>query len=173
MLSITFAMAPMSLSQFKSLNWAHLRKVRKRLFVAPLFGILILAINLSVDAKYKSQSIDLTTGISILAFAFLIYGFFFFNINKTINKNYLNTSALADGMTVTLTETSISLHSKLVNSEHPWPVSYKQAIRIKNWVILSSGPASAYFLDTEKIISPATITDLEALLQHKGIKIKN
>jgi hypothetical protein len=171
MTPITFNMLPMTLAEFKALNWAHLRKARKRLLVAPLLGIAIVAVNLSLDAKYKAQSIGLFTGLAIIAGIFLLYGALIFSINKSIKKSYLNTPALADGMTITLSENSISMHSHSINGEQPWPVSYKLAIKIKNWVIMSSGPASAYFLDTEQIAAPAMITDLEALFQRKEVKL--
>ena len=72
-------------------------------------------------------------------------------------------------MTITLTEDSIRLHSRTVNSENPWPTSYKKAINLENWVVLSSGSASAYFLDLTKLQSPSTVAGMQALFQRKRI----
>ena len=161
----------MTLPEFRALNWALIRRTRKRLLIAPLFGVFIVAVNLASDAKYKAEGISPLTGFAIVGSLILLYTLFFYGLNKTIKKNYVNTSALADGMTITLSDASISLHSKVVNSECSWPNSYKKATRLKNWVILSSGPSSAYFLDVEKMEAPATIADLTTLLLQKGIKI--
>jgi hypothetical protein len=167
---ITFAMAPMSLAEFKTLNWAHLRKVRKRIFAYPFLFIAVLAINFYTQITEKPLQTNSFTWFLILTCICLFCGLLVFNINKNIKKNYLNTPILAEGMTVTLTENSISVHGPSVNGEQSWPNSYKQAIAVKNWIVLSYSAASVYFLDTNRIVPPATTTDVEELFQHKGIK---
>lgn len=166
---ITFTMASMSLAEFKALNWAFLRKNRKGLLFAPLFGMAIVLVNLNVDAKYKAQSIGLFTGVTLLSVVPLLYGVLLFGLNRGIKKAYANTSALADGMTVVLEEEYIIQRSCLTHSQHPWPTAYKKAVKTGQWIILSSGPASAYFLDTERIEAPSTLADVEALFRRKGI----
>lgn len=161
----------MSLAEFKALNWAHLRKVRKRIFAYPFLFIAVLGLNFYNQKPTESLETNYFVWFLIIASICLFCGLFVFNINNNIKKNYLNTPVLEEGMAVTLTENSIGVHGPSVNGEQPWPASYKKAISVKNWIILSYGPASVYFLDASRIVPPATIADVEELFQRKGIKL--
>lgn len=162
----------MTLAEYKSLNWAYIRKTRKSVFLLPIFFLLIIIVNITVGITFPRASNYEPKNMAFFGLFFILFVFLLFSrFNTAFKKNYANTPALVDGLTITLSEQSIAIHSLLINGEQPWPASFKRAVKIDKWIILSSGPTTAYFLNTEKIESPATLTDLAALLQHKGVKL--
>ena len=174
MQTLVFDKSPLTLQEFTSLNWKYLRKTRKSWFIIPTFLLVVFSINscnilVGTNGYEESKISDAfwPLGIFLLFFGFLYYSFV-----KESKKSYFSTPALAEGLAHTLSEESITIHGNSMNGIQGWAVSFKQAVKIGKWILLSSSGTTAYFLDTEKLVAPATITDVGELLLRKGIKLK-
>jgi len=167
---IVFEKSPLTLAEFTSINWKYLRKIRKIIFVLPVVMLIPFVSSISYlfaggDGKFDRNALWMP--LVILAF----YIFTYYSYVKAFKKNYDNTPALSDGLTYTLSDDSIIMQGNAVNSVLPWPATFKKAVRINRWILLSSSGAAAYYLDTTQIITPATVTDIEQMFQRKGVKM--
>ena len=96
----------------------------------------------------------------------------YFGLNNGFKKNYINTPALAEGLIYAISDEQITIDGVSMKATLPWPTSFKSATQIGKWLLLFSSSTSAYFLNTEKLVEPATISDVNALFIRKGIKLK-
>lgn len=162
----------MSLAEYESINWKYLRKTRKWWFIFPVFMLLIFVMN--ACSSFTSDNPEMYSNLSgsmwSLAMMLLFFGFLYYSFVRGFKKNYYNTPALAEGLTYMLSEESIITEGESTNSRQPWSSSFKQVVKIGKWMLLSSSGTTAYFLDTEKLIAPATLADVQELLRTKGVK---
>lgn len=171
---LVFDKSPLTLDEFISINWKYLRKSRKSWFVIPIFLLIVFTINscniiVGTRGFENARTSDAFLPIGLYA---LFFGFLYYTFVKGFKKNYFNTPDLLDGLSYTLSNDSISVQGNIVNSIQPWPVSFKRAIKIGKWILLSSSGTAAYFLNIEKLAAPATLTDVKELLQSKGIQLE-
>lgn len=165
----------MTLAEYESINWKYMRKTRKIVFALPVFMLVIFGMNTcnSVAGINQNAESNITGSVLSLAILALFLGFLYYSIRRGFKKNYLNTPALAEGCTYTLTEESITMEGNSISSKQPWSTSFKQAVKIDKWMVLSSSGTTAYFLDTEKLVAPASISDMEETLKRKGVALKD
>ena len=152
----------MTLAEYESINWKYLRKTRKLWFVLPVFMLSIFSLNtcnVLISSNPEDKS-NVTGSLSSLIVLLLFLGFLYYSFIRGFKKNYLNTPALAEGLTYTLSDEAIETQGLSTNSKQPWPASFKQAVKIGKWILLASSGTTAYFLDTEKLIQPFSVTDI-------------
>jgi len=175
MQALVFDKSPLTLGEFISINWKYLRKTRKSWLIIPVFLLLAFSVNscniLVGTRGYENHKIS--DALLPLCFYFLFFGFMYYSFIKSFKKNYFNNPALAEGLTYTLSDELITVHGSLLNGTQPWSVSFKEAVKIDKWILLSSSGSTAYFLAIEKLVAPATISDVKDLFQRKGVKMKH
>lgn len=173
---IVFEKSPMTLTEFSSINWLMLRNKMGYMIVFPIIVLLSFVVTTcnmiaGTNSNESAYPKDLESILTILG-AVLFVGFIYYSYRKAIKKNYLNTPALSEGLSYTLTDELIETHSSTINGSQPWAASFKTANKVGKWILLPSSGNAFYFLDTEKIVAPSTISDVEELFKRKNVKLK-
>jgi Mn2+/Fe2+ NRAMP family transporter len=170
---LTFAPTPLSLQEYASLNRRLLWKRRWWYYSLLLLALLLMVSSSLLELWHYPQDSLLSARV-ILPFVYLLLVLFlvFFLLNKNIKRNYRNTPHLADGATYTLADTTITGEGPSIQFRQPWPVTTKKAYQIGHWVVLYASATTAYFLNLHALEAPATLTEVEAMLQQQGIVLK-
>ncbi|MBD2722460.1 hypothetical protein [Hymenobacter armeniacus] len=173
---IVFEKSPMTLAEFSSINWLMLRKKIGYLIIFPIIVLLSFVVttcNMVVGMKSDDTTYPMDSeSIMTMLGGALFVGFIYYSYRKAIKKNYLNTPALSEGLNYTLTEELIQTQSSTINGSQPWAASFKTANKVGKWILLPSSGNAFFFLDTEKILPPSTMSDVEELFNRKGVKLK-
>jgi hypothetical protein len=168
---IVFEKSPLTFEEYKALNWRYLWKTRKLTFLIPLLMGGFLLLNTVGEISRGNQEASPISFIYPLLFPGLLGSLLWFSFTRAFKKNYFNTPALSEGLTYSFSNESVSATGPSLSMEQPWPLTFKKAFHIGKWILLSSSANAAYFLDTEKIASPATLEDFKALMQKKEITL--
>jgi hypothetical protein len=170
MQSIVFEKSPLSLQEYSAINWKIVWKTRWQRFIFILLVPAIIFVSaLRNPAPRLPIYLQLLPAIIMpVALAIWIY----LPFRKQFKLNYQNFPAFAEGATHTLTESDVYLVSTSTLSKQPWAPFYKKALLIDQWIVLYASATTGYFLDLRKLVAPATLADVEALFQSKGITLK-
>lgn len=170
---LTFAQTPLSLPQYASLNRRLIWK-RRWWYYSFLFLILISMFSSTLIELWHSPQDSLFSVRVMLPFGYLLLVAFlvFFVINRNIKRNYHNSPHLADGATYTLADTTITGEGPSIQFRQSWPITTKKAYLLDDWVVLYASTATAYFLHLPALEAPASLADVEAILQQHGIVLK-